>query len=282
MKRSALGVVGLWACLALAPRTVSAFSIADHIGITTAALAEYHRCRPGALTFLEERGVLEANIAEDLDPIRKGLIYSHYYSPHRRLGLIRLTSLPAVRNDERSLLGSLSLPEVLRPLFEAPEVALGHLLHHLQDSASPPHVVPVKHGLSDSFENFPVRVLASSEPECAALTEEAAAVPYPQELVRSARATWASVETQLDVTIDGAETRASWAQAFWTPAPRQGFGSYGWAGNRFGVARFTRSGHSVAISTETYVAYKLARIRQAIELSFRGIHRYVHLRSRAR
>ncbi len=268
--------------LALVPQIASAFSIADHFEITTAALAEYHRCRPGALTFLEERGVLEANIAEDLNPIRKGLLYSHYYSPYRKLDLRRLTSLSAVRDDERSLLWSLRLPEILRPLFELPEIALGHLLHHLQDSASPPHVIAVRHGLSDSFENYPVRVAPDRAPDCAALTDAAAALPYPQALVESARATWSSVETQLEIRIGGSETRASWAQAFWTPSQQQGFGSYGWAGNQFGVPRFTRSGHAIAISPAAYETFKQARLRQAVELSVRSIHRYVRLRDRAR
>ncbi|MFN7146151.1 MAG: hypothetical protein ACK4YP_20435, partial [Myxococcota bacterium] len=46
-------------------------------------------------------------------------------------------------------------------------VLAGYAAHHVQDMASPPHVVPVAHGLADGFEDYDVAALvagAGAEP----------------------------------------------------------------------------------------------------------------------
>ena len=64
--------------------------------------------------------------------------------------------------------------------------------------------------------------------------------------------------------------RATWSDAYWTPATSGDFGRYGTQGNSFGEG--SRYPDSV------FRAFKRARLRAAIEASKRVIHAFVRSR----
>ncbi|MFZ5480015.1 MAG: hypothetical protein ACOZNI_24835 [Myxococcota bacterium] len=96
---------------------------------------------------LDARAFGRATAMEDWNLARKWLVWSHYYRP----------DFPTRRrpSDERVA----SLLARIRDADGAIDVLLGHAAHHVQDMASPPHVVPVQHGLGDDFESSDMRAL---------------------------------------------------------------------------------------------------------------------------
>ncbi len=83
---------------------------------------------------------------EDFNVLQKWLGSNHYYSPSFALPkLWRLPSDTRVARLEGELLAATDCP--CRAWDRA-----GHAVHHVQDMASPPHVVPIVHGLGDAFE----------------------------------------------------------------------------------------------------------------------------------
>ena len=94
--------------------------------------------------------LVAASVYEDLDLVTKWGRYSHYYDPeHTLTGMRRLTS----RDRVDDLSDELDRAIVQGDAAEAWWVA-GRLLHHVQDMASPPHVVPVPHNTTDGFESY--------------------------------------------------------------------------------------------------------------------------------
>lgn len=95
---------------------------------------------------------------EDWNIARKWLFWHHYYNP-----AFRVRSLWRRPSDERVAM----LDVAVRAAFARRDDARGWLLagflvHHVQDMASPPHVVPVAHGLFDAFESKATRALLPS------------------------------------------------------------------------------------------------------------------------
>ena len=130
----------------------------------------------------------------------------------------------------------------------------GNLAHHVQDMASPPHVVPVAHGLGDGFERFVTSALVSGV--------EGADVPTLDPIATHQRL---AVETTAALAIPlvcDAETMA-WS-AFWEPRPGR-FGVYGSAGNAFGAVPGCEAG---------MLAFAQARLDAALAYT-RGVARYV-------
>ncbi len=129
-----------------------AFQIGDHKTITHQAFTEMEKCFPQAGARLNVEWLVSGDVDEDLDLFTKWLFFSHYYNPHKHLDMRRA--------DSSARIADLT-PEVRRASSSTPvdagDVArLGHIIHHFQDMAVPPHVVPVSHALWDGFESFRV------------------------------------------------------------------------------------------------------------------------------
>src|SRR4051812_19619266 len=110
-----------------------AFSLGDHDRVTRQAAAELVKCFPGELSPGDVNRLVWSDKLEDLNVLEKWWKYSHYFNPYHPLNMRRFDSSVRVRELERGLSAHWDLGN------------LGHLIHHIQDMASPPHVVPVKH-----------------------------------------------------------------------------------------------------------------------------------------
>lgn len=156
-------------------------------------------------------GIAQGSVTEDLDLIAKWGRYSHYYRPvgpvdagHRVTSEVRLAALWA------------EIEAALAAGEAAPCDTIGRALHHIQDMASPPHVLPVTHSLTDRFEG------RSHEPAIAAA--ELLPVPelaHPLQIHHAlALSTWTAVSEPPWSTI-------------WVGGEGDDFGAYGPDGDRF-------------------------------------------------
>lgn len=129
-------------------------------------------------------------------------------------------------------------------------VLAGYAAHHVQDMASPPHVVPVAHGLADGFEDYDV----------AALIAAAGAEPPPAlGPVDAHRTLAAATAGALAEPLACAEGPLPWTR-FW--APREG--RFGRRGDlRFGAVPGCEDGTLTFVRAriEAAVAYTRAIVR---------------------
>ena len=135
-------VTGLFAIVLPA----QAFQLEGHRAITRQAIALETESCPALARW--QSVVTAANVGEDLNlPVKWGR-HSHYYRPVGEVDTgWRSTSevrVAALADDLESAIQSGN--------SSAAWSEIGRILHHVQDMASPPHVVPVKHGLDDPFE----------------------------------------------------------------------------------------------------------------------------------
>jgi hypothetical protein len=100
----------------------------------------------------------QGNRAEDTRLDVKWGQFSHYFRPDAPLTLPRR----GTSDDRVAVL--LAEAEQARSVGDeaAMWIAVGGILHHVQDMASPPHVVPIAHDLRDGFESWPVDELVDS------------------------------------------------------------------------------------------------------------------------
>jgi hypothetical protein len=135
----------------------------------------------------------------------------------------------------------------------------GHLAHHVQDMASPPHVVPVNHGLTDRFERYGVRAALAR-----ASGRQVAPLPGAEAQQALARETLAAVRSDSLPTPQGP---IPWS-AFWAePATHDAasFGEYGGeAGNAFGAREVRWQGRAHQIDLAGYDAFMDARAAGAV------------------
>ena len=135
--------------LAVLP-AASAFRLSAHRAITDRAIAAE------GMEELE-RWLWQGNRAEDTHLNVKWRHFSHYFRPDAALVLPRRGT-----SDERVVV----LVAEAQAAQDAGDTAalwqaVGGILHHVQDMASPPHVVPVAHDLRDGFESWPVDALVA-------------------------------------------------------------------------------------------------------------------------
>lgn len=225
----------------LVPEAV-AWHVGDHRALTEAALAT---C-PGLAD--RARPIVRGAVVEDLDLFAKWTRWSHYDKPtgpvrgrRRRSGervdqlWTRVERDLAHRRDRRGWR------------------RVGRIVHHVQDMASPAHVVPVQHGITDGFERHPRTV-----PVGAPVTPSAPDVAH----VSVARDTW----TALGESVDLCGTPVGWS-AFWVPRAGR-FGRYG--DRRFGTGEDcgawlqfeTARARSAIAGTAAVLAYTAARIAE--------------------
>ena len=192
-------LVGLWSSPA------AAFRLDDHRALSTRAAALEPSVGACAA------GIAQGSVTEDLDLFTKWGRYSHYYRPvgpidagHRETSEVRLAALWA------EIDAALSAGEA------APCDTIGRALHHIQDMASPLHVVPVSHGLTDQFEG------RDHGPAVAAAT----LLPVP------IAAHPLQVHHALALSTWQAAAAPPWS-TIWVSGVGEAFGEYGPDGDRF-------------------------------------------------
>ncbi len=242
----------------LAAASAQAFSIDDHEAITRQAVIEYNRCFPAnPVTPSAEAAITAANRGEDLNVFRKWATYSHYFHPEKRIDMRRKDS------SERIL----DLVEDLRRHegdVEEIEHDIGHVLHHIQDMASPPHVVPVNHWLTDGFESFDVQMpSAPAGSNCASVV--ANATSFEAIFAKAAKATLQNVRQGRLSAKAGARAQLIPLTGYWEESADDRFGEYGVFGNAFGDSRVKASGVSYAVDSKEYRAFKAAQLRLAVD-----------------
>jgi hypothetical protein len=244
----------LLACLLLLSVPAGAFSVEDHRALTAAAVdaALASGARPGLATHRDS--VLHGATAEDLNLHVKWTGWHHFYRPEGRLdSALRQGSDARVRELWEEALEAARHGDMSRAWDRA-----GHLAHHLQDMASPPHVVPVNHGLGDGFERYGLRASLSRLP-----AREVTPLSGSEAQLALARETLEVVRSQVLATREGAGV--PWS-AFWSePGVESGdFGAYGPVGNSFGQARVRWKGSTRRADPAAYAAFMDARAAAAV------------------
>ncbi|NPC84604.1 hypothetical protein HPC49_41120, partial [Pyxidicoccus fallax] len=240
--------ISLLLAAGVAPGAAEAFSVEDHRALTEAALegvvAEEYRGR-----------VLHGATAEDLNLHVKWTGWHHFYRPEGHIhSALREGSDARVRALWDEAMEAARHGDMSRAWDRA-----GHLAHHLQDMASPPHVVPVMHGLGDGFEDVGIRDALA---RCAPREVTPLSGVDAQQAV--ARETLDAVRTQSLATEEGPEI--PWS-AFWAE-PGAGapgtFGAYGAVGNGFGQAKVRWKGREYHVDPAGTAAFMDARVSSAV------------------
>lgn len=184
-----------------------AFRISGHRALTERAVAAEGMTRV-------QRWLWQGNRAEDTRVDIKWRHYSHYHRPDAELLLPRR----GTSGDRVEVLWQ--QVEAARRQGDSATMwtAVGGLLHHVQDMASPPHVVPVAHDLRDGFESWPAEELVAA----LELTASAPLDPITAHRVL-AQETWTMVQVD---AVTGCGQSIPLADIW--QAPRDGpFGRYG-------------------------------------------------------
>jgi len=206
--------------LAILP-TADAFRISAHRVLTERAVEAEGLAGVG-------QWLWQGNRAEDTRLDIKWRQYSHYFRPGDPVTLQRRST-----SDARV---EMLWEEAERARAvgdeEAMWTAVGGVLHHIQDMASPPHVVPIAHDLRDGFESWPVNDLVQG------LTLTA---PQPLDPISAhtqlALETWECVQNDV-VTGCGQTIPLS---GIWQASPSGSFGDYG-------AREFGEAGECAALS----------------------------------
>ena len=214
-----------------------AYDGAIHQQLTFMAARQYNRCveegRLARLTPLQMRYVAKAN-ANRADRAWWQRLFRWNYYDRSDQSANRVLWLVETRIHD-------TYEDTLRRLANARDLSrrftnLGRIVNHLQDATTPAHVVPIfttrfwRFSFSDRFNTYPV----DEEAVLRALGDDCTAVrgfdgTFERLLVETANRTLASIEEP----IRGMP--ANW-EAFWAPdKDDDDFGSYGKAGNNFGL-----------------------------------------------
>lgn len=272
----------LWSLIAVLGSSVitlsqaKAFSLGDHKRMTLQAVKEFNRCYPGTIGYLASLQFWTSNLDEDLNIFRKDLMFSHFYNPDKKLNMWRYDSSDRIKGLMLTMkLDGAMYGDNSRDIF----ADLGHLTHHLQDMASPPHVVPLMHGLNDGFENHAdFEGDISSGFSCDEIKAEGANTDYLKVLDETGRETLKRVsETQVPVQIKAGNKiyspKASVA-AFWQEGEGNSFGRYGVFGNHFGDTQFVQDGVHYEIPKAFYEDYRQAQLKLGVQSTLRALSIY--------
>ena len=250
-----------------------AFHLGDHTDITRRALKEFEKCYPQVFQKEEPFFLLTSDLEEDLNVVRKDLLFSHYFNPDKVLPMFRKDSLARIldlsadlKNDHNSIL-----------LY----MHLGHALHHLQDMAVPAHVVPITHGFNDTFETYNLK---NKDTElglsCHDLEKLAQQIPsLPELLVAAARKTLTEIDTlsvpitRLDST--GTTNFAVPGRTFWQRVAGNDFGHYGSLGAHFGETEILFAGNiKIKVSENFYQTFKNHAFQKAVIDSWIALYQF--------
>jgi hypothetical protein len=246
--------------LALATQSTAAFQLGDHKRITAQAVEEVVRCSPGANDVFSYGWILYGNLEEDLNVVKKGLFYSHYYHPHKTLDMLRY--------DSHARISSLQTNGVMGM------IELGQTIHHLQDAAVPLHVLPIDHGLTDGFESYAVNAEITSGLSCEQIGGMGLSAPDAA-LKETALETLAALETEsfeMEATKGAQVTRLRvTGRDFWREAEGGAFGDYGRLGNVFGETHFRVNRVDFRVEPAAYATYKQNRMKHAVRATIRAL-----------
>lgn len=239
-----------------------AFHIPDHMMITDRAIQGLDACGflPEGWGLRWGKVIAAANAQEDLNVVRKAG-YAHFYHPEHPLDLKWRVDSSVTLKESLAQIASVA-PTANRgrayPL-------LGRIVHHLQDSAVPAHVVPVFHFVHDGFEETDVSGFAAapfSVEDCQALE-----LVEPMNLLRqTARATLSAVDQPFAYREAGVISNSTWGNAFWNSGVGIAFGNYGPFGNNFGQAWIAQEGGSLLeVDPNQYVQFKKRQLDLAVK-----------------
>jgi hypothetical protein len=284
-------VLGLFLGLAISllrPFSAEAYQLADHKRITEQAIQELVACFPNARPSLTTKWILLGDLGEDVNLVTKELLYSHYFNPHKKLPMYRYDSSVRISRLETALapvLAAAGTESAARPTNSfSTMLELGQVIHHLQDSSTPPHVVPVSHSLSDGFESYSFDGDIGSDMSCA----EMAAIPRTppaQVLIETAEATLLTVATLKfeveQIQAGHVQTLSLGLNAFWQEASGDAFGDYGIFGNNFGRPQFTlKSGPLMGtlynVPAEVFASLKQKQMKLGVRTTIRALVWYLN------
>jgi hypothetical protein len=237
-----------------APPRAAAFSVEDHRALTEAALdTADSQARPLLATYRD--AVVHGATAEDLNLHVKWTGWHHFYFPEGSLDtVLRQASDSRVRELWAEALEAARHGDLERAFDRA-----GHLAHHIEDMASPPHVVPVNHGLTDRFERYGIRASLARAP-----SRQVAPLSGDEAQLALARETLAAVRSE---SLSSSQGVIPWS-AFWAEPASHGpgaFGGYGAeAGNAFGVSAVRWQGREHRVAPAQYAAFMDTRVSGAV------------------
>lgn len=257
LKSPRLALAAAWLSVA-APSGASAFWVDDHHALTQAALERALEAGASPSLAAHRDAVLHGATAEDLNLHVKWTGWHHFYRPEGALdSALRAGSDARVEMLWEEALDAARGGDLSRAWDRA-----GHLAHHIQDVASPPHVVPVNHSFADGFERWGLRDVLKRLP-----SRQVDPLPGPEAQHALARETLEAVRSQFLRAEDGVEL--PWS-TFWSEpdARRPGsFGVYGSVGNAFGQAEPRWKDGAHRVSPETYDAFMADRAAAAVAYS---------------
>jgi hypothetical protein len=204
-------------------------------------------------------------------------MFSHFYNPNKKLDMWRYDSSDRIKGLMLSLkLDSAMYGDNSKDIY----ADLGHIAHHLQDMASPPHVVPVMHNLSDGFENHvDFKGDISSGLTCQQIKEQGAGLDYltllddtGKETLKRIEDTEVPVQMTMEKNIFHPKATVS---SFWkTGNGPHDFGQYGILGNHFGDSKFEKDGRTYEIPTSFYASYKQSQLKLGVQSTLRALSIY--------
>jgi hypothetical protein len=252
--------------------TAHAFELGDHKAIMNQATQEFEACFPKTLTSWDRILIAQSDLFEDENIFRKDTLYSHFYNPYKKLNMRRYTSDVRVANLSKDLaepLGNDSWDSWGRL------IALGEMIHHLQDMATPPHVVPVMHGPFDGFERYDFKGDISSGISCAELMAMPAMEDEPNSLLQSTSITTLQNVAELHfVARSTSGTLSISGSDFWKDSGNDNFGHYGSLGNHYGAPTLTVNGVVYTPSSADYDTFKQAQMKLAVQSSLKALFWY--------
>jgi len=242
-----------------APLFSFSYQLGDHSRITHQAIKEFNYCFEEKINLYHELTMEQGNRSEDLDLVNKWIWYSHYYHPEKDLPSHRYESdvrVSFLEDEVRDMLQTKIGEYWVSDRF-------GHLIHHLQDVTSPPHVVPVSHALNDGFESYSI-----SDQEFYQAT-----TPYFNQCSFFKNLKLLTPLELLDVTaretlniVHGSVLTVTW-EAFWKESYDDSFGSYGFLGNNFGEPIIDYDNTQYVFSEQFYKDFKILQFRRAIDVT---------------
>jgi hypothetical protein len=244
-----------------------AYELSDHKRITVQAVDELNACFPGLISETQKTALWTSDLEEDIDLIRKDLLYSHFFNPYKQLEMRRYdSSVRVARLQEAIARDEAEGDHDGLGLF----IHLGHIAHHLQDMSVPPHVVPVMHWINDGFEKYDLKGDISSGLSCADLLTEP--TQSPMELLQAtAKATLRSLSELNVPVIAGSRPMSVSGDAFWKESTDNQFGTYGFLGNHFGEALFVEHGTEYAVATDFYARYKQQQMKLGTQATLQAL-----------
>eukprot|EP01137_Pigoraptor_chileana_P002329 Opistho-2@41011 len=254
-----------------------AYSLNDHTAIMQLAIREFNECYSTPTFNISESDsslMVRNDLEEDVNVVGKWLYkFSHFYNPRKPEIKICTADLYCRYNSSIRIMG---LQDDIAKLIEKKDAKLSefldplaHAAHHIQDMASPPHVVPVMHGLTDGYENY---VSAEALQPSARCSHSGVPSSLIEILDATALATLDAIASRDCVyTVNGTHTISDWSKFWQEGVDGESFGDYGAFGNNVGSAAFTSRDGPVVVDAAVYAGFKATRMRAAVDATIQAL-----------